>query len=104
MAKRNGWIDIMASGHVFVRGNGAPRSGTLPCFNAGSHKDAQDLVVFSCVLSYDRLPNGQGIYAVPGFRLNDLDAIYEARERFQKHADELAARRREREASRERTS
>lgn len=95
-----GWIDIAASGHVFVRGNRQPRSGTLPCFNAGSKQAAEELVVFACVLSYDRAPNGDGIYAVPGFTLNDLDSIYRAKDRFIAAAASLKSKREQRESDR----
>jgi hypothetical protein len=95
----HGWIDIMASGHVFVRGKRQPRSGSLPCFDAGTQQDAETLVVFACVLSYDRDRHGRGIYAVPGFRLNDLNSISLARQRFEVAARVLAERRRRRAAS-----
>lgn len=82
--KSSGWIDVTASGHVFVRGNRPQRKGTIACYDAGSREAAKDLVVFACVMSYDRTPSGAGIYAVPGFRLNEPDSILMARKRFER--------------------
>jgi hypothetical protein len=91
MATKSGWIDVFASGHVSLRAeqySGKLHEGALPCYDAGSAKEARDLVVFACVLARD----GTG-YAVPGFAAESLASIDMAARRFKRSHDVMNQRR-----------
>lgn len=59
-------LDVMASGHVFVRGPGQkPEEGSLPVFSTDTREEAQQMIVRNCKLARDN----SGLY-----RLNDWPA------------------------------
>lgn len=61
---RRFFLDLTASGHVFVRekGSGAPLHGALPVFSTETEEEAKALIVRHC----RRARDGSGLY-----RLND---------------------------------
>lgn len=86
------WIDIAASGHVVVRRSECA-SGWLPCYAVSSVKEANDLIVFACVLTRDN--SG---YAMPNFKEGSLDSLTAATERFKTLHETMLKRRAERAA------
>lgn len=70
------FLDVMASGHVFLRERGTPcTKGGLPVFTTNTMEEAERLRVLHCRLARD----GSGLYQLnePPVDVHDLNRIAE---------------------------
>lgn len=87
---RQFFLDVMQSGHVFVRERGAPRrNGALPAFSTDTREQAEQIIVYFCRLARD----GSGLYQLNDGDLRDLDDLNRTADLFRRHYETVQARR-----------